>query len=106
MVTRSVLLVEDDARVRRVLRLALEDQDPAAVHWWGERRRASADLLRSGRPPTDPTLARLLEDLRGTMTEIAERRSEGRSTHTQVSRQVQLELAVRDYARLQGYGPS
>ena len=81
------------------LRLALEDRDPAAVHWWGERRRASADLLRPALPPTDPTLARLLEELRGTMTDIAQERGKGRTTQILVTRQAQLERAIRDFAR-------
>lgn len=81
------------------LRLAVEDRDPAAVHWWGERRRASADLMRSALPPSDPTLARLLEELRGTMTDIGHERSAGRTTQGLVGRQVQLERSIRDFAR-------
>ena len=81
------------------LRLALEDHDVAAVHWWGERQRASAELGRSALPPVDPGLARLLEELRATMTEIAEARVAGRSTHTLVTQQTQLERSVRDFAR-------
>ena len=81
------------------LRLALEDRDPAAVHWWGERRRASADLMRPALPPSDPTLALLLVELRATMTEIGEERTAGRPTHGLVGRQVQLERSIRDFAR-------
>lgn len=81
------------------LRLALEDHDVTGVHWWGERRRASAELDRPALPPADPSLARLLEELRATMTEIAEARVAGRSTYTLVGRQTQLERSVRDFAR-------
>jgi hypothetical protein len=81
------------------LRFAIDERDAAGVHWWGERRRASADLLRPVLPPRDPELARLLEALRGTMTEIAEHRGEGKPTHLLVTRQVQLERAIRDFAR-------
>lgn len=81
------------------LRLALEDHDVAGVHWWGERQRASADLDRPALPPADPSLARLLEELRATATEIAESRVAGRSTHALVARQTQLERSVRDFAR-------
>ena len=81
------------------LRLAIEDRDVAGVHWWGERRRASADLMRPALPPTDPTLARLLEELRGTMAEIAEARGDTRPTQGLVTRQVQLERSIRDFAR-------
>ena len=82
------------------LLFALQEHDAAGVHWWGEKRRASADAVRSALPPADSTLARYLEELRGTMTEIAEARGEGRATQGLVARQVQLERSIRDYARL------
>ncbi len=82
------------------LMFALHEHDAAGVHWWGEKRRASADSVRSALPPDDPTLARLLADLRGTMTEIADARGKAKSAQGLVTRQVQLERSIRDFARL------
>ena len=82
------------------LMFALHEHDAAGVHWWGEKRRASADSVRSALPPADPTLARLLADLRGTMTEIADARGKAKPAQGLVTRQVQLERSIRDFARL------
>lgn len=96
---RAHVSMHRNASAQIGLRLALEDHDVVGVHWWGERQRASADLNRPALPPSDPGLARLLEELRATMNEIAEARVAGRSTHTLVVRQIQLERSVRDFAR-------
>lgn len=96
---RAHVSIYRSAPAQMGLRLALEDGDVRGVHWWGERRRASADVQRPVLPPADPALARLLEDLRATMTEIAETRAEGRATQTLVARQTQLERTIRDFAR-------
>lgn len=96
---RAHVSVHRSAPARIGLRLALEDGDPSAVHWWAERRRATADLLRPALPPSDPALAGLLEDLRATMAEIEDRRGDGQSAQPLVARQVQLETRIRDFAR-------
>jgi len=93
---RAHVAVHRGALARTGLRLALEDGDPAAVHWWGERGRASADVRRPIRPPSDSVLAHDLEDLRTTMSEIDAARSAGRPTTVLVVRQVQLERRIRE----------
>ncbi|HEU5486844.1 MAG TPA: CHAT domain-containing protein [Microlunatus sp.] len=96
---RAHVSVHRGAACEAGLRFALQEHDGAGVHWWGEKRRASADVVRSALPPADPTLAGLLADLRGTMTEIAKTRGEGKPGQSLVARQVQLEQSIRDFAR-------
>ncbi len=96
---RAHVSVHRGALARAGLRLALEDFDAKAVHWWSECGRASADLLRPIRPPDDPVLADQLQDLRATMTEIDEARGAGSVATRLVVRQVQLERAIRDRSR-------
>lgn len=93
---RAHVSVHRGAIARTGLRMALEDGDPAAVHWWGERGRASADAPRPVQPPAEPELAHDLEDLRTTMSEIEEMRGTGGSTTALVSRQVRLERLIRN----------
>jgi len=99
---RAHVSVHRGAIARTGLRLALEDGDPAAVHWWGERGRASADVRRPVRPPSDSVLAHDLEDLRTTISEIDEARGAGRATTALVARQVQLERLIRERTRASG----
>lgn len=96
---RAHVSVHRGAIARMGTRLALEDGNPAAVHWWGERGRASADPPRPLRPPTDPGLAADLEDLRTTMSEIEEARGALAPTTDLVARQVRLEHHIRDRTR-------
>jgi hypothetical protein len=79
--------------------LALVDGSARQVLWWAERGRATATLVRPARPPEDPQLALDLADLRATMAEIDEARSEGVSDYSQVQRQVHLERRIRDRCR-------
>jgi tetratricopeptide (TPR) repeat protein len=81
------------------LRMGLEDANARAVLSFVERGRASALLLRPPRPPDDPILSADLEDLRTTITEIADRRSTGKSTGELLKRQVRLERAIADRCR-------
>jgi tetratricopeptide (TPR) repeat protein len=83
------------------LRLALRDGRPARVLEWAERGRASRLYRRPARPPADPELATLLENLRATAREIASvSDTGGRVTARLTSRQVELERQIRDYVRL------
>ena len=79
--------------------MALADGDARGAHFWAERGRASANLMRPLRPPADPALAHDLQDLRATMTEMDEARSDGASTVALVARQVELEQRIRDHSR-------
>lgn len=96
---RAHVSVHRGAIARMGTRLALEDGSPAAVHWWAERGRASAEPPRPLRPPADPGLATELEDLRTTMSEIEEARGAGAGTADLVARQVRLERQIRDRTR-------
>jgi hypothetical protein len=82
------------------LRMAIEDGDARHALWWAERGRAIALLLRPAQPSSDPQLAQDLADLRETMAEIEEARSEGDGGDQKlVRRQVVLERRVRDRCR-------
>ena len=71
----------------------------------GRARSGHRALVRPVRPPEDPALARDLADLRATMAEIDEARSEGRPDESRVQRQVYLERRIRDRCRaLDGSG--
>jgi tetratricopeptide (TPR) repeat protein len=88
------------------LRMAIEDGDARHALWWAERGRAIALLLRPAQPSSDPVLAQDLSDLRSTMAEIEEARSDGEGSDQKlVRRQVMLERRVRERCRtLEGDG--
>ncbi len=96
---RAHVSVLRGALARWGLRMALEDHDPRRALWWAERGRASALQTRPAQPPENPELARDLADLRSTVAEIEQTRSEGRSADALVQRQVLLERRVRDRCR-------
>ncbi len=96
---RAHISVHRGELARTGLRMALEDRNPRAVHWWGERGRASAEQSRPALPTTDPELRHQLADLRTTVVEIDEARGQGTSTASLVARQVRLERRIRDYMR-------
>ena len=96
---RAHVSVHRGALARAGLRMALADGDARGAHFWAERGRASANLMRPLRPPADPALAHDLQDLRATMTEMDEARSDGASTVALVARQVELEQRIRDHSR-------
>jgi hypothetical protein len=79
--------------------MALQDSSARRALWWAEHRRATALSLRPAQPPEDPELALNLADLRSTMQQIEQARSDGESTHALVSRQVALERRIRDRCR-------
>ena len=81
------------------LRMAIQDGDARHALWWAERGRAIALLLRPAQPSTDPQLAQDLSDLRETMAEIEEARSDGQGSQKLVRRQVMLERRIRDRCR-------
>lgn len=81
------------------LRLALDTGRARQVLAWAERGRATALLMRSVRPPSDPVLAQLLTELRATVHQVDESRGKVRSYDALVRRQVLLERAVRDHVR-------
>ena len=95
------------ALARWGLQMALEDGDPRRVLEWAERDRASALRVRPARPPDDPDLSRDLTQLRATMEQIDEARSESEGTDDArlVQRQVMLERRIRDRYRT-AYGPA
>lgn len=96
---RAHVTAHRGALARAGLRMALEDGNARAVHWWAERGRANTHLLRPVQPPDDAVLAHDLQDLRTTMTEIQDARSAHTSTTALVARQVELEHKIRDYCR-------
>lgn len=87
------------ALARWGLQMALEDHDPRRVLEWAERDRASALRSRPARPPDDPGLSRDLAQLRTTMAEIDEARSQEVDDARLVHRQVALERRIRDRCR-------
>jgi len=87
--------------VRLGLRTAMEDGRPARVFEWAERGRATQLLHRPVRPPEDPTLARLLSELRAAAGEIDQAREAGHGTARLMQRQVALERRIRDHSRRQ-----
>ncbi|MGY1661961.1 CHAT domain-containing protein [Geodermatophilus sp. SYSU D00705] len=96
---RAHVSLQRGAIARTGLRMALADGDPRRVLWWAERGRASALRLRPARPPEHPELARDLADLRSTMAEIEEARTDGRPDEALVAHQVVLERRIRDRCR-------
>jgi hypothetical protein len=96
---RAHVTAHRGALARAGLRMALEDGNARSVHWWAERGRANTHLLRPVQPPDDAVLAHDLQDLRTTMTEIQEARSDEAPTAALVARQVELEHKIRDYCR-------
>ncbi len=81
------------------LRIALEDRRARDVLAWAERGRAGALLRRPPYPPDDPVLAARLSELRITVTDIQQRRKDGRPAGSLVQQQVRLERAIRDHRR-------
>lgn len=96
---RAHVSVHRGALARAGLRLALEEKDARSVHWWAERGRSNASLLRPVRPPDDPELVHELQDLRATMAEIDEARGSGHDARELVARQVRIEHRIRDHSR-------
>jgi hypothetical protein len=96
---RAHVSVHRGALARAGLRMALTDGDARAAHFWVERGRASANLMRPVRPPDDAALAHDLQDLRTTMAEIDDARNSGSSAVGLVARQVNLEHRIRDHCR-------
>lgn len=86
------------------LRLALRDGRPAKVFEWAERSRASRLCRRPARPPADPELATLLENLRAIAREIDSADGTGPLTARLTGRQVELERRIRDHVRLRSGG--
>ena len=84
---------------RSGLEMALEDRDARRVLQWAERDRASALQMRPAEPPHDPDLFRDLAELRSTMAQIEEARTEGAGDTALVHRQVLLERRIRDRCR-------
>ena len=82
------------------LRTALASGRPARVFEWAERGRASQLLHRPARPPQDPTLARLLSELRSVSGEIEAPNQSGPGNSRLVRRQIELERRIRDHSRL------
>jgi tetratricopeptide (TPR) repeat protein len=102
---RAHVSVHRGALVRLGLRMALEDGHARRAFWWAERDRASSLLSRPAQPPDDPELAQYLADLRSTMTEIDDARTDDRGADTLLQRQVSLERRIRDRCRqLNGSG--
>ncbi len=87
------------ALARWGLQMALEDEDPRRVLEWAERDRASALRVRPAKPPDDPELSRDLTQLRSTMAQIDEARSDEADDARLVQRQVMLERRIRDRCR-------
>jgi tetratricopeptide (TPR) repeat protein len=81
------------------LQLALEGGRPRQVLAWAERGRATALLMRSVRPPSDPSLAQLLTELRATVHLAEESRGNPAAHDGLMRRQAALERAVRDHVR-------
>lgn len=96
---RAHVSVHRGALARTGLRMALEEKNARAVHWWAERGRSNATLLRPVRPPDDPELVHELQDLRATMAEIDAARISAQDTRALVARQVRLEHRIRDHTR-------
>jgi tetratricopeptide (TPR) repeat protein len=81
------------------LRLALEDGSPERTLRWAERWRAGSLHLRPVRPPSDPTLAGALSDLREVSGELTEAAGAGRDTSRLLARQAAIEEVVRRRSR-------
>lgn len=81
------------------LRMAVEDRSARRTLAWAERGRASAALMRPVSPPRDEILAQYLADLRTTVSELGEARTEGAPATALESRQIQLERAISEYCR-------
>lgn len=96
---RAHVSVHRGALARAGLRMALAERDARAAHFWAERGRANANLMRPVRPPDDPALAHDLQDLRTTMAEIDDARGSGSPATSLVARQVRLERRIRDHCR-------
>ncbi len=97
---RAHVSIHRGALARSGLRMAIEDGDARHALWWAERGRAIALLLRPAQPSSDPQLAQDLADLRSTMAEIEEARSDGDGGDQKlVRRQVALERRIRERCR-------
>ncbi|HZB50735.1 MAG TPA: hypothetical protein VE547_16735, partial [Mycobacteriales bacterium] len=80
--------------------LALESGSAGAVLAWAERGRASVLLARPARPPADARLQELLGQLRSVVAGIDAHPAADGVPRSLVRRQVRLERAVRDRARV------
>ncbi|RZU54505.1 CHAT domain-containing protein [Krasilnikovia cinnamomea] len=87
------------ALARLGVSISLAAGNARGVYQWTERGRAVSVLLRPVHPPADPVLARMLADLRATMTEIDQHRGAGRPTSALVQHQVATERRIRDHCR-------
>ena len=97
---RAHVTVHRGSLAKAGLRMAVEDRNARGALWWAERGRASALFLRPAKPSKDPHLAQDLSDLRATLAEIHEGRSDGRvHDDALVRRQVVLEHRIRDRCR-------
>lgn len=96
---RAHVSIHRGALAHEGLRVSIEEGRPRDVLSFVERGRASALLLRPPRPPDDAELSRQLADLRTTMTEIEDRRGQGRPVADLVQRQVRAERAIADRCR-------
>ena len=83
------------------LRNALASGRPHRVLVWAELGRSRDLMERPARPPTDPTMALQLAELRSTVQEIRERQDSNRGLGPLIKRQVALERAIRDRFRRQ-----
>lgn len=81
------------------LHMALAEQRPDRVLEWAEEGRASRLRLPHVRPPHDPTLARIVADLRATVSEIEKAVGADRHDRRLLRRRLDLERAVRDHTR-------
>jgi hypothetical protein len=95
-VTASEIGVELAARG---LRLAIADGDPAKVLLWAERLRGNALRLPLVRPPNDPDLRALQNELRQVAAKARTSEVSGKPIRGLMSRQAELEAAIRARTR-------